>query len=74
MAAQAIPRASWSEAEEHRARLFYWNYLVNAWLSPEPSVLSEPGEPAAGDRWIGPSAENLLANGWLLEAEISSEQ
>jgi hypothetical protein len=74
MAAQAIPRASWSEGEEQRARLFYWHYLVNTWLSPEPSVLSEPDEPSSGDRWVGPTAENRLANGWLLETETISEQ
>lgn len=74
MAAQAIPRASWSEAEEQRARLFYWQFLVNQWLSPEPSVLSDPGEPKASDRWVGPSAANLFENGWLLETESLSEQ
>lgn len=74
MAAEAIPRASWSEAEEQGARLFYWHYLVNTWLSPEPSVLSEPGASADSERWLGPTAENLLANGWLLETETLSEQ
>ncbi len=72
--ASAIPRASWSEAENQRERYFHWQYLVNTWLVPGPSVLTEPGEASSPDRWAGPSPESLLENGWLLEAATNCEQ
>jgi hypothetical protein len=72
--AHAIPRASWSEAELQRERLFYWQYLVNNWLVPGDSVLSDPAEAPALDGWSGPSHEALLENGWLMEPATICEQ
>lgn len=71
--AHAIPRASWSEVEAQRERQFYWQYLVNRWLLPGPSVLTDPEE-APSDRWSPPTAETLLENGWLLEPRTTCEQ
>jgi hypothetical protein len=70
--AHAIPRAGWSEAEAQREREFYWQFLVNEWLVPGPSVLSDPEEPS--DRWTPPTAETLLENGWFLERRTICEQ
>ena len=72
--AHAIPRASWSEAEIQRERSLHWQYLVNTWLVPGPSVLTDPAEAPSVERWAGPSPESLLENGWLLEAAPNSEQ
>ncbi len=69
-----IPRTSWSEAETQRERLFHWQYLVNTWLVPGPSVLTEPGEASLPEGWSGPSPEALVENGWFLEAETTLEQ
>lgn len=69
--AEAIPRAEWSEAEEYCERLTYWEYLVNRWLIPGPSILREdyveqgPGEPRS---------PSLSDYGWLLERDSLSEQ
>jgi hypothetical protein len=71
--AQAIPRASWSEAEAQRERQFNWQYLVNRWLVPGPAVLTEPDE-APSERFRPPTAETLLENGWLLERRTTCEQ
>ncbi len=72
--ARAIPRESWSEAEAQRERSFHWQYLVNTWLQPGPSVLTEPGEASFPVGFPGPSPEALLENGWLLEAATNCEQ
>lgn len=72
--ARAIPRTSWSDAETQRERSFHWQYLVNTWLVPGPSVLTEPGESSLPDGWTGPSPEALLENGWFLEAATNLEQ
>jgi hypothetical protein len=72
--ARAIPRASWSEAETLRERSFHWQYLVNHWLVPGPSVLTEPGETPSPEGWAGPTPESLLENGWFLEAATNLEQ
>lgn len=72
--ARAIPRDAWSEAEIQRERSFHWQYMVNTWLVPGPSVLTEPGEASFPERWGGPSPETLLANGWFLEHETTCEQ
>jgi hypothetical protein len=72
--ARAIPRAGWSEAETQRERSFHWQYLVNNWLVPGPSVLSEPGEASFPECWVGSTPESLLANGWFLEAGTTCEQ
>jgi len=69
-----IPRTSWSEAETQRERSFHWQYLVNTWLVPGPSVLTEPGEASLPEGWSGPSPEALVENGWFLEAETTLEQ
>jgi hypothetical protein len=68
--ARAIPRDRWSEAEMQRERALHWQFLVNTWLVPGPSVLTEPGEPAVSGR----SLEALLENGWFLEPTTSCEQ
>lgn len=68
MAAYAIPRAEWSEAEEYRQRSFYWHYLVEKWLVPGPSVLKEQS-PSVHDRGVGPSPRSLFRYGYLLEPE-----
>lgn len=72
--ARAIPKESWSQAEEYRTRLFYWQYMVSTWLSPGPSVLSHAGEADEGERWKAPSLESLHENGWFLEPENNLEQ
>jgi len=72
--ARAIPRTSWSEAETQRERSFHWEYLVNTWLVPGPSVLTEPGEDSFPERRSGPSPEALLENGWFLEPATNLEQ
>lgn len=69
--AHAIPKAEWSEAEEHRGRLFYWEYLVNHWLMPGPSVIHEQSEPHTS--LVAPSPESLQQYGWLLEPESICE-
>ena len=71
--ARAIPRASWSEAETQRERSFHWQYLVNHWLVPGPSVLTEPGT-SSPEGFPGPTPESLLENGWFLEAATNLEQ
>lgn len=69
--AEAIPRAEWSEAEEYRERLFYWEYLVNNWLVPGPAILKESDE----DNPTGaPRAPSLYDYGWLLEPDSLLEQ
>ena len=70
----AIPRASWSEGETQRERSFHWQYLVNTWLVPGPSVLTEPDESSLPERCSGPTPESLLENGWFLEAATNLEQ
>jgi hypothetical protein len=72
--AQAIPRASWSEAETEKERSFYWQYLVNTWLVPGPSVLPSNGVASFPERGSGPSPESLLENGWFLEPGTNCEQ
>lgn len=72
--ARAIPRDSWSEAEIHRERSIHWQYLVNTWLVPGPSVLPSPGVESLPVGWSGPSPESLLENGWFLEAGTNCEQ
>lgn len=74
MAGRAIPRDMWSEAELQKERSFHWQYLVNTWLVPGPSVLTEPGEAELTERFTGPSPEALLENGWFLEPTTSCEQ
>ena len=69
--AHAIPRADWSDVEEHRGRLFYWEYLVNRWLMPGPSVIHE--QSAEGASLTAPSPESLQQYGWLLEPESVCE-
>ena len=71
--AHAIPRADWSQAEAQRERQFYWQYLVNEWLLPGPAVLSEAGEKPS-ERFVPPTADTLLQNGWLLESATNCEQ
>jgi hypothetical protein len=72
--ATAIPRTSWSEAEMQRERSFHWQFLVNTWLVPGPSVLTEPGEASHPERWSGPTPESLLENGRFLEPTTNCEQ
>jgi hypothetical protein len=71
--AQAIPKADWSQAEAHRERQFYWQYLVNEWLVPGPAVLSEANR-AEDERWMPPTVETLHENGWFLEPATNCEQ
>lgn len=71
--AQAIPRADWSQAEAHRERQVYWQFLVNEWLSPGPAVLSE-AERVESDRLTLPTAQSLHENGWFLEPATNGEQ
>jgi hypothetical protein len=54
--------------------MFHWQYLVNHWLVPGPSVLTEPGEAPAPEGFSGPTPESLLENGWFLEAATNLEQ
>ncbi len=74
MAALAIPRCNWSDAELQKERWVHWQYLVNHWLVPGPSVLTEPGNAEPTDRFTGPTPEALLENGWFLEPTTSCEQ
>lgn len=68
MAAYAIPKAEWSEAEEYRQRIFYWHYLVEKWLVPGPSVLQEQ-QPSTQERCVVPTPRSLSRYGYLLEPE-----
>ncbi len=69
--AEAIPRSDWTEAEEYRERLFYWEFLVNTWLLSSPGVLKEsPGPDADG----APRTPALSDYGWLLEPDHLLEQ
>lgn len=69
--AEAIPRCEWSEAEEYRERLFYWEFLVSQWLVPGPAVLKEADvtDPFGAPRPPGPSDST-----WLLEPDSLLEQ
>lgn len=71
--ANAIPRANWSQAEVLTEREFHWQFVVNEWLVPGPALLSHADDEGS-DRWTGPTAESLHANGWFLEPETICEQ
>jgi len=64
--AEAIPRAEWSEEEEYRQRLAYWEYLVNSWLVPGPAFLGESHDDLPQRE---PRTPSLHDYGWLLEPD-----
>ena len=68
--AEAIPREYWSDAEECTERVFYWEYLVQRWLVPGPTVIQEPEQPE-GDapRTVTPAKPSMHDYGWLMEPD-----